>query len=205
MAQSNVYSLNIVGYVNKVVPSGYSLLANPLSSGANNADEVGTLVDGSVYLTWNGAGFDYTSYDSGFGGWIDAAFNPANPPKLSPGKGYFYFNPGATYTNTYVGEVVPAPGAANSLVLPSGYSLVGSVLPVSSSAITAAPVSLPLLDGSVILQWNGVGYVYTSYDSGFGGWIDAGFNPASEPGYTVGDGFFIFNPASATPWEQSLP
>jgi len=202
----NVYSLNVVGYVNKTIPSGYSLIANPLSAGVTNgANEIATPVDGSVYLTWNGVGFDYTSFDSGFGGWIDAGFNPAQPPTLPPGRGFFFFNPGATYTNTFVGEVVPAPGSTNSLALPSGYSLVGSVLPAGSAQITAAPVSLPLIDGSVILQWNGVGYVYTSFDSGFGGWIDAAFNPAAEPSYTVADGFFFFNPGASAPWSQSLP
>jgi hypothetical protein len=62
-----------------------------------------------------------------------------------------------------------------------------------------------LIDGCIILQWNGVGYVYSAYDSGFGGWIDSSFNPAAEPGYTVADGFFFFNPGSAAGWDQSLP
>jgi len=38
--------------------------------------------------------------------------------------------------------------------------------------ITSAPVSLPLIDGMLILTWNGSGYVYSSYDSNFGGWVD---------------------------------
>lgn len=206
MAQSNVYSLNIVGYVNKTIPSGYSLIANPLKAGVTNgANEIMTLVDGSIYLTWNGTGYDYVSYDSGLGGWIDASFNPSVPPSLSPGKGFFFFNPVAAYTNTWVGEVVPAPGATNSLTLPSGYSLVGSVLPASATQITAAPIRLPQVDGMVILGWTGTAYSYVSYDSGLGGWIDVNFNPSTEPGYTVGDGFFYFNPVAATPWLQWLP
>ena len=205
-AQSNVYSLNIVGYVNQNIPSGYSLIANPLSTGATNgAAEIMALVDGSVYLTWNGSSYDYTSYDTGFGGWIDFNSNPSTPPSLPPGKGFFFFNPGAVYTNTWVGSVVPAPGATNTLTLPSGYSLVGSVLPVAGSAITAAPVGLPLIDGSVILKWNGSSYDYSSYDTGFGGWIDFNSNPAAEPGYTVGQAFFYFNPGASAPWAQSLP
>jgi hypothetical protein len=206
MAQSNVYSLNIVGYVNKTIPAGYSLIANPLKAGVTNgANEIMVPPDGSVYLTWNGVGYDYRSFDSGFGGWIDSGFNPAQPPTLPPGRGFFFFNPGANYTNTFVGEVVPAPGVTNSLSLPPGYALVGSALPASASQITAAPVRLPLIDGSVILQWNGVGYVYKSYDSGFGGWIDSSFTPTTEPGYTLGDGFFFFNPGSAAAWQQWLP
>jgi len=206
MAQSNVYSLNIVGYVNKTIPSGYSLIANPLKAGVTNgANEIMPLVDGSIYLTWNGTSYDYASYDSGLGGWIDVNFNPSVPPSLPPGKGFFFFNPIAAYTNTWVGEVVPAPGVTNSLSLPSGYSLVGSVLPASATQITAAPIRLPQIDGMVILGWTGTAYSYASYDSGLGGWIDVNFNPAAEPGYTVGNGFFYFNPVAATPWLQWLP
>jgi hypothetical protein len=91
------------------------------------------------------------------------------------------------------------------LSLPSGYSLVGSVLPASATQITAAPIRLPQIDGMVILGWTGTAYSYASYDSGLGGWIDVNFNPAAEPGYTVGNGFFYFNPVAATPWLQWLP
>ena len=108
-------------------------------------------------------------------------------------------------TNTYVGTVVPAPSVTNNLSLPPGYSLAGSPMPVGG-AITASPVKLPLIDGMVVLQWNGVGYVYSGFDSGFGGWIDSGFSPVPEPVYTVASGFFYFNPgATSTNWSQSLP
>jgi len=204
MAQ--VYSLNIVGYVNVPVPSGYSILANPLSAGVTNgANEIMTPIDGEQILTWNGAGYDYVSFDSGFGGWIDADFNPANPPSLPPGRGFFFFNPGSSATVTFVGQVVPSPGVTNSLTLPSGYSLVGSPLPVTTTAITAAPARLPIIDGLQMLEWGGAAYIYSSYDSGFGGWIDADFNPKAEPGYTVGTGFFFYNPGSDAPWLQWLP
>jgi hypothetical protein len=206
MAQSNVYSLNIVGYVNKVIPSGNSLLANPLSTGVTNgANEILPLVDTSVFLTWNGTAFVYASYDTGFGGWIDGGQNPSSPPLLPPGKGFFFFNPNPAFTNTFVGQVIPNPGTTNTLSLPSGNSLVGSVMPVAGSAITAPPVSLPLIDTSVILKWSGTAYQYFSYDTGFGGWIDAGQNATTEPGLAVAEGFFFFNPNGAAPWKQSLP
>jgi len=204
MAQ--VYSLNIVGYVNVPVPSGYSILANPLSAGVTNgANEIMTPIDGEQILTWNGAGYDYVSYDVGFGGWIDADFNPSVPPSLPPGKGFFFFNPGASATVTFVGQVVPSPGVTNSLNLPSGYSLVGSPLPATVTDITTAPIRLPLIDGLQMLEWGGAAYIYSSYDIGFGGWIDADFNPKAAPGYTVGTGFFFYNPGAAAPWLQWLP
>jgi hypothetical protein len=204
-AQSNVYSLNIVGYVNKVLPSGYSLIANPLTVGTNGAEQVMTPPDGSIYLTWNGAGFDYASYDIGFGGWIDSGFSPTAAPVLPPGQGFFFYNPNTQYTNTFVGTVVPAPGVTNSMALPSGYSLIGSPLPAGSATISGGAVQLPIIDGMIILQWNGVGYTYSSYDIGFGGWIDDGFSPVIEPSYNVADGLFYYNPGLATNWSQSLP
>ncbi len=36
MAQSNVYSLNIVGYVNVPLVTGFNLIANPLDNGTND-------------------------------------------------------------------------------------------------------------------------------------------------------------------------
>ena len=206
VAQQNVYSLNIVGYVNVPVPSGYSLLANPLSAGVTNgANEIMTPIDGEQILTWNGSGYNYVSYDTGFGGWVDINFAAAQPPSLPPGKGFFLLNPGAATTVTFVGQVVPGPATTNNLALPSGYSLIGSALPATVTDISAAPVSLPKIDGMQILQWNGSGYVYSSYDTGFGGWVDINFASKPAPGYSVGTGFFLLNPGAATTWPQSLP
>jgi hypothetical protein len=208
MAQSNVYSLNIVGYATVAVPAGYSLLANPLSAGVTNgANELGLQIDSEQILTWNGTGFNYVSYDSGFGGWIDANFAPSTPPSLPPGKGFFFYNPLPVATNiTFVGQVVPGPASTNSLSLPAGYSLIGSPLPANVTDISAAPVSLPKIDSMQVLTWNGSGYVYTAYDSGFGGWIDANFTAKAAPAYSIGQGFFFYNPGqTAASWPQSLP
>ena len=202
VAQQNVYSLNIVGYVNVTVPSGYSLLANPLSAGVTNgANEIMTPIDGEQILTWTGSGYSYVAYDSG--SWVDSQFNPAQAPSLPPGKGFFFFNPFASTTVTFVGQVVPGPGVTNSLAIPSGYSLIGSPLPASVTDITAAPVSLPKIDGMQILKWTGAGYSYAAYDSG--AWVDSQFNTIPAPGLNVGQGFFLFNPFAATTWPQSLP
>jgi len=206
MAQSNVYSLNIVGYATVSLPSGYSLLANPLSAGATNgANELGLQIPSEQILTWNGSGFNYVSYDPGFNGWIDANFAPSTPPSLPPGTGFFFFNPGAATNITFVGQVVPGPSSTNTVNLPAGYSLLGSPLPANVADISAAPVSLPLINSLQILTWNGSGYVYSSYDTGFGGWIDANFAPKTAPGYSIGQGFFFFNPGAPSAWKQSLP
>jgi len=210
MAQSNVYSLNIVGYATVTIGSGYNLLSNPLSAGVTNgANEIMPILDGEVILTWTGSAYSQVGYDSGFGGWVGAdGSTPSAPPSLPPGKGFFFFNPNAAPTNvTFVGQVVPGPSSTNTLSLPSGYSLVGSPLPATVAQITNAPVSLPVLDGMLILQYSGGKYAQTGFDSGFGGWVGAdGTTPSVAPPYKIGDGFFFFNPnPAAASWSQSLP
>jgi len=211
MAQ-NVYSLNIVGYATVTVPAGYSILANPLSAGATNgANEIGLLIDSEQILTWNAtkSTFDYVSFDSSLGGWIDASLAASTPPSLPPGKGFFFFNPGTTATNiTFVGQVVPGPASTNTLSLAAGYSMVGSPLPANVTNISTAPISLPLIDSMQVLTWDNAGskYVYHGFDSTLGGWLDQALGSIPAPSYSIGQGFFFFNPGTtAASWNQSLP
>jgi hypothetical protein len=162
-------------------------------------------IDGELILTWNGSGFEYFSYDSGFGGWIDANLEPAQPPLLPPGKGFFLYNPNRTLTVTFVGEVIPRPCQTNHLALPAAYSLIGSPLPADADPIDSPPVSLPLLDGMALLQWYGFDYDYLIYSIVFGGWVGPDLNPPSPPRYRIGEGFFFFNPGTDALWSQSLP
>ena len=39
-AQAQVYSVNAVGYVNKSIPAGFSIVANPLNNGENKVADV---------------------------------------------------------------------------------------------------------------------------------------------------------------------
>jgi len=215
MAQSNVYSLNIVGYATVPVPAGYSILANPLSTGTNGANEIMPIIDGELILTWTGTKFTQVGFDSGNGGWVAAdGVTPASPPSLPPGQGFFFFNPLTTASNfTFVGQVVPGPSSTNTINLAPGYSLVGSALPATlttaQGGITNTPISLPAIDGMLVLTWDASKqkYVQTGYDLGNGGWVAAdGVTASVVPGYTIGQGFFYFNPL-ITPkaWPQSLP
>jgi len=216
MAQ-NVYSLNVVGYVNVTAPAGYSILANPLSAGVTNgANEIMPITDGEVILTFTGGHYNYFGYDSGNGGWIDANANPTTPPTLPPGQGFWYLNPGATaQTITFVGQVTPSPGVTNSMSLPAGYSLVGTPMPVGGSLplVTgtgnppvAGAINMPIIDGMVLLPFVSGHYQYKGYDSGNGGWIDENANGIAAPTISVGQGFFYLNPtAGAVNWLQALP
>jgi hypothetical protein len=123
-------------------------------------------------------------------------------------KAFFFFNPNPTSTNfTFIGQVVPAPTSTNCLSLPPGWDMIGSPLPASVNEITNAPVSLPLLDGMIILEWDGSKYVETMFDRSAGGWVQADdVTPSVAPPYRIGQGFFLFEPSlAAIMWCQGLP
>lgn len=213
-SQAQVYSQNIVGYVNTVLPNGLTLVNNPLSGTTNAADSVlPGLQVGDSLLVWNGAG--YVSYlYVGPGGnapstetWQDPNGNPLAAPNLVPGQGFFYNNgQGVTETNTFVGTVV----LTNTISLPNGLDLVASSVPISDIA-DGTNIALPLQVGDSLLLWNGAGYVSYLY-VGPGGnapstatWQDPNGNPLASPTISVGEGFFYNNGQGATEtWTQNL-
>jgi hypothetical protein len=210
LSQSTSYSQNIVGYATVTVPPGYSLMANPLSTGLTNAaNEIMPILDGELILTWAGSRFRQVSYDSGFGGWVgDDGQTPAPPPSLPPGEGFFFYNPLSVATNfTFIGQVVVSPSSTNCFFSGGGgWHLVGSPLPATVDSITNSPVQLPVIDGMVILKWNGSNYMQTGFDTGFGGWVGAdGQTPSVPPSYRIAEGFFWFSPIPEWSWCQGLP
>jgi len=193
MAQSNVYSLNVVGYVNVSVPHGYSLIANPLNAANNTVSNLFSASNpvGATVYTWNGAGFIGDNNDEFGSGW-------ANPNlDLSPGKGFFVNNPGAAFTNTFVGEVLQGPLTNNP---PSGYSLLSSKAPLSGFV---KDLGLNAGLGDTIYMWNGAGFIGINNDEFGSGWSPAaGFtvDPNKGPSVSVGQSFFYRNAANTATW-----
>jgi len=193
-SQAQVYSANIVGYVNTTVPAGVlTCLANPLDNGTNTGNDVlAALPNKSTVQLWNGSGYAlYTKTSSGF--------TPSNPA-LPLGTGFFVKS-GSVYTNTFVGNVVPGPGGnSGTNALPSGaLAMVGSILPVSGTfndvGTNALNLAATLPNKSTVQLWNGSGFtLYTKTSSGF---------TPSNPAYTPGTGFFV-KAGSAASWVQTL-
>jgi hypothetical protein len=192
MAQSNVYSLNIVGYVNYTQPaSSYRIGANPLSQTNNDVQYLFPTAANYPYLTISkrnsaGTGYDESTYDPDVPGWTA-------PLDIAPGHGIWIATPaGTTFTNTYVGEVVQ--NSTNAI--PAGYSLKSSIIP------QAAPIQATLLypagDYDKIYQWNGIGYDEFTYDPDVPGWTP------SEPAPAVATGFWIYNNGSAKNWIRNF-
>jgi len=191
-SQAQVYSANIVGYVNvSCAANTLVLTSNPLDDGTNQANDLlSALPTKSAIETWNGTGFTLiTKTTSGFAG----------NPSLPVGTGFFVKSI-SNFTNTFVGNVVPAPGGnTSSQALPANtLVLVGSTLPIGSNfndvGTNAFNLNSTLPTKSAIETWNGSGFtLITKTTSGFAG----------NPAYTPGTGFFVKSIA-ATNWVQTL-
>lgn len=201
-AQSNVYSVNIVGYVNVVNPvaNQFNLIANPLDTGAGNTitNLFPTAPNGTVVQIWNGTTFQ--SATKTFGNWNTNLFLP-------PGKGFFLKYPLAAgvVTNTFVGNVVvEAPngsgGGTNTTALGNTLQLYGSKFPIGGNltAVGAGTLNLgaSLGNGSQVQIWNGV--TYQSATKAFGNWN-------TNLNLNVAQGYFVKANVASTNWVQILP
>jgi hypothetical protein len=210
MAQ-NVYSLNVVGYVNVNLPpvttaGGFAILCNPLSNGSNTLAEIlpTAPLNTAVYV-FNGVSYAPSPYyfaedDDGNTNWGAGA-----SVVLAPGQGFWVKNPAAvTNKLTFVGEVLQ--GAITNPV-PAGFALRGS--PVPQSLILKDPagsfgtndLAYPAtLNQTVIYRFKALGgydiCVYGPDDDGNPSW-------SSAPIPQVGEGFWTLE-TSAKPWVRNF-
>jgi hypothetical protein len=188
-AQSNVYSVNVVGYINVPVAGGSALqlLANPLDAGNNALTNIGVnWTNGTQVQTWNGTGFDGAT--KSITGW-------SGNPTINPGSGFF-IKANKAQTLTFVGS---APTSNNYVLVSKVNVLVGAVIPIAglntdSGANTLNLPSLP--NGTQIQVWNGTGF--NGITKSITGWSGS----ASVP---VAGGFFV-KPGGSTSgtWKQWL-
>jgi len=217
MAQSNVYSLNIVGYVNVNVTSNqFYLLENPLDDGAgdiitNVLPLNGSFDNGNVqtalYKFNNGSIQPVETYFNGFG-WFPGTNT------IKPGTGFYIF-PITNATLTFVGSVT----LSNTASLASGFSLVGSPYPAAASLLAlgltggASATNSSANPDAVYRYTPGVGLNdISTYFNGYGWYETINNNPVggtggstNGPTLNVGEGFFYFD-ANAGPvtWSQSF-
>lgn len=204
MAQSsNVYSLNVVGYVNVPVQPGYNLICNQLD--IDGIDNVNTALtngtpDQSQLFTWNGTTFNPSiTYFAG-SGWFDGNLNNATN-NIFPGTAFFLYNAsGASNTITFVGSVVQT---TNTFHVGTGYGFYAVVPPVAQDLDTNG---FPAEDQMQYFTFTtGAHAAYSpayTYFAG-NGWFDGNLNQVT-PTPAVGQGFVIYNPDAATTWTQSF-
>jgi hypothetical protein len=183
-AQSNVYSLNIVGYVNvplNTPKTKVTALANQFTVAAgttneNKADAVlAPIMDGSKdgdsfqFWEYNGLVGFFHKYivDSGIAtyGIADANDNDISDysqiPTMKPGVGFMYQPLGSGLTAlTFVGQIAgPFPATFTNTIsgLPKTTFLAGA-LPIGGNLVTAAAFPVTVGDGTSVQMWqyNGV-------------------------------------------------
>ena len=173
--------------------STLALVSNPLDDGTNQANDLlAILPNKSTIQIWNGTGFTTYTKDCS----VVLSGNPSHS-----GWQRILCKSASNFTNTFVGNVVPAPGgntATNSL--PAGtFALVGSILPVSGTfndtGTNSFNLNATLPNKSTVQIWNGSGFTgYTQNIQRITLAIRA---------YTAGQGFFVKS-ASAANWVQTL-
>jgi hypothetical protein len=197
MAQ-NVYSLNVVGYVNVTVTGGgnYNLLANPLNNTTgNNLTNLfsGPQANTSQVLKWDPILVDFSAVQPFYsaGAWS------ANLP-LNVGEGFFYVNQGATFTQTFVGEVVQ--GSFTNVLSGSGnYNCIGASVPEGGS-FTAAITGLTPANTDQVLKWDPTlvdfGSPQPFYSAGVWSTTALNVNP--------GEGFFYVRQGPTVSWVRNF-
>jgi len=194
-SEAQVYSQNIVGYVNLQFANGnYSPIATPLQATGtvNNAEQLlPNATPGDDVLFWNGGGFDTYAF-AGPGTWIGPS-GPGPAPTINPGTPFFYLNnSGSGVTNTFVGSVT----LSNVVSLVAGnYSFCAEAAPVADT-LDGTNLNLPLVAGDDVLLWNGNGYDTYAF-AGPGVWIGPS-GPGSAPTLPVGTAFFYLNNSGST-------
>jgi hypothetical protein len=193
-SQAQVYSQNIVGYINVALTnsSGYTLVANQLDldgTGTNNSiyTTVGTnLPSGSKVEAWNGSGFKIST----FNGTAWSLNNLVVSNSMNPGAGFFIFVP--TPTNvTFVGNVITG---TNTYPVVAGYQVVAPSGPVAGTLDTTNGYTPSANDQ--IEVWTGSGFKIHTYNG-------TAWNGGGDPVLSVGQAVFL-HAAENTNWTEVL-
>jgi hypothetical protein len=198
VAQSNVYSLNIVGYVNVDVAKGLTLIANPLKPSDGNYNITNTITlpddaDGALIYKWAGSTWsaDTPVWIGGFG-WDKGV-------DMALGEAFFINSPVATKI-TFVGEVQT--GAIQNTLNP-GLNVVANKVPVDQNW----PGRTVGNDGDLIYTWGGTAWSPNNWGfiEGFGWDNGAADTNVDGPMLKAGTGVIYSNTKNtAITWTQNF-
>jgi hypothetical protein len=196
-SMAQVYSANVVGYVNKQLQGagGFTLVANPLDTTNNTFGSLfSSLPVGSQVLKWTGTTYSTATRVAFGSGWTPAG---AENTTANPGEGLFIKTPDASanITNTFVGEVMQG-NLTNSYAI--GFTLSGNQVP-DAGTVTAVGLTAAVPTGGQLLKWNPTTQSYETFTKvAFG----TGWTP-TLPSLDVGDGFFI-NANASFDWVRNF-
>jgi hypothetical protein len=202
MAQA-VYSVNVVGYINLSMAPGFNLVANQLKASPNNSlnNVLPSVALESQVLKFVNNNYTTDIFDGS--AWLDNNTGNASTTTVSPGEGFFFFNPNAAAaTVTLVGEVTT--GNNLSVALGAGFTLASSIVP---QAIALDPVNgfQDVTEMQYLTFNSGTQNYNTTLINDGSNWLnnETG-DPVADPVPAVGQGFFIFNPGAAVSWTRNF-
>lgn len=203
-SMAQVYSLNVVGYVNQTVQAGkWYMWGNPLSASTNTSAVVLAGLSGDPE-GWSGAmvyGFTAAGGYTGGDSFIGSGFNAWFPgtTDLAPGNGFFFYAP-TNGTVTFVGEVVTT--NKFNLVGPNSWNMVSSAWPAANNLVAMGLIGA---SGDVVYRYDATaGYnAGTSYIPGYG-WFDSLGSTTNGPVLNVGEGVFYKNANATVNWTQGF-
>jgi hypothetical protein len=128
MAQSTIYSVNAVGYINKTVKANYSLIAAPFEVSDYSLDALLPPAQLQHNMSINKPVGN--TFEQRFFAVSDGFWDPDGALTIDPGNGVIAFNSGAAFTVTMVGQVRQSiGGAAIATPVPAGQSIKSSLVP----------------------------------------------------------------------------
>lgn len=202
IAQTNVYSLNAVGYINVTLQPGYNIITCPLIASPDNT--IATLLNNTngQYQSGPRNVAQVTAYTAGSYS-VDTAAEASAPSgwagggtiTINPGQAVFFFNPAST--NMYATFVGTVPTGPTTNYLYPGYNLVGSIVPVSGDLVTNSisqftyGTNVGRSSDALLTYAPGVGYTVDTFTAG--AWANG------DPILTnVYEGFFFYNALTIT-------
>jgi hypothetical protein len=191
MAQSNVYSLNVVGYVNtSIVGSGsgdFQMIANPLNTTNNTIGAlIPTAPDFTALFKWTGTAFATATFFAG--SWDHPEYT------LAPGEGAITQST-SPWTNTFVGEVLQSVGGAPlANAYPAGLSIRASMVPQQGTLTQLGLPGTQLTDFDAVFEWNTTTKKYDTFTWFAGAWD-------TEPSLAVGQSMWLQVAAAGT-WNR---
>jgi hypothetical protein len=192
-SMAQVFSVNVVGYVNVSLARGFNLVANPLSNGDNKLETIlPSAPDGTKVFTFSNGRFDNpVEFVQGLG------WDPAGKV-LAPGTGAFIQVSEPT-TLTFVGEVVTG---SSSVPLVSGFNLIASTVPIQATLGSTgnAGMNFPAADGDKVFLFDSANQRFQATVPEFIQGL--GWDPV-DPTIGVGQAFFIFT-STARSWNRTF-
>jgi len=188
-SMAQVFSVNMVGYINLSIPQGFSLIANQLNNTPDNTIATlfpaATTANNLVVYKFNNTLGGFSSDQISGGTW-----SAGGTATLNPGEGAFVFAP-TPFTATFVGEVVTG---TSSVTTPLGFSIISSVIPQQGAIYDIAAPG----DGNVDLQYGipSAQQVFYQFNNTLGGYASYQYSGSwsTEPGpiLKVGESAFVF-------------